>query len=202
MKNQRSNDVMGQVPGGLQKGESVKEFFIPSRWRFFVQYGLGILLIFMGIAIGAILAGAGAVFVLLGLGLILLTELYRKGHRYYITNQRLISEITFLGRQVREMTYDLVTNVTFQQTLAARILGIGTVTVQTASGEIFSFSGVSEPDRIKAGIMRQKQAFIEAPKPVVIVGRGKVKYNYCPNCGTKLGAKVNYCPNCGVEIEK
>lgn len=84
----------------------------------------------------------------------------------------------------------------------ARILGIGTVTVQTASGEVFSFSGVSEPDRIKAAIMRQKQAFIEAPKPVVIVGGAKVKHNYCPNCGAKLGAKVNYCPNCGVEVEK
>lgn len=193
---------MEQVPGGLQKGESIKEFFIPSRWVFLVQYGIGVLLVFMGIAIASILAGAGAFFVLIGFGLILLTELYRRGHRYYITNQRLIREITFLGRDIREMTYDLVTNVTFQQTLVARILSIGTIMVQTASGEVFSFAGVSEPDRIKAAIMRQKQTFIEAPKPVVIVGGRKVKHNYCPNCGTKLGAKVNYCPNCGMEFEK
>lgn len=193
---------MEQIPaGGLQKGESIKEFFNPSPWHFHIYYFLGALIFLLGIPISTFTA-AGGVIILFGLALILMTELYRRGHRYYITTQRLIREKTFLAREIREMTYDLVTNVTFQQTLMARILRIGTVMVQTASGEVFSFSGVSEPDRIKAGIMRQKQAFLEAPKPVVIVGREKVKYNYCPNCGTKLSARVKYCPNCGMKLGK
>lgn len=188
-------------PGGLQRGESIKEFFNPSPWHFHIYYFLGALIFLLGFPISTFTAAGGA-FILGGLALLLLTELYRRGHRYYITTQRLIRERTFLSREVREMTYDLVTNVTFQQPLGARILGIGTVMVQTASGEVFSFSGVSEPDRIKAGIMRQKQAFLEAPTPVVIVGGEKVKYNYCPSCGTRLGARVKYCPNCGVKLGK
>jgi len=48
-----------------------------------------------------------------GLGL-LLTEYYRRGHTYYITNQRIITELRFVSQKRREMLYskisDLVVN--------------------------------------------------------------------------------------------
>lgn len=188
-------------PGGLQRGESIKEFFIPSRWHFFVYYFLGGSIVQFSILLLIVLGGLVPICAIIFGGLLIwITEIYRRGHRYYVTNQRIIREKTFIGREVREMSYDLMTNITFQQTLAARILGIGTVMVQTASGEVFSFAGVSEPDRIKAAILRQKQAFLEAAKPVVVAGGEKVEYNYCPKCGARLGAEVKYCPNCGEPI--
>lgn len=86
------NDPMKPVPpGGLQRGESIEEFFNPSPWHFHIYYFLGALIFLLGFPISAFTAAGGA-FILGGLALLLMTELYRRGHRYYIPTQRFIRE--------------------------------------------------------------------------------------------------------------
>ena len=185
--------------GGLNPGEHVTEFLNPSPWVVWIGYFSGVLFLIFGLVIPLLFF----YFWIGGVFLLLVTELVRRGTKYYVTNQRCIKEYTFLNRTNYEAFYDLITNVTFQQTLGARALGIGTVHVQTASGESFTFAGVSDPSRVKSTIIREKQLFLEKPQTVIMVAdytKGEEKLTYCPNCGYKYEDDPRYCPSCGSQL--
>lgn len=63
-----------------------------------------------------------------------LTELYRRGHRYFITNYRIITRRGFIRREERDLIYDRITDVYVSQGLLGRIFNFGTVIPTTASG--------------------------------------------------------------------
>jgi len=67
------------------------------------------------------------------LGMVL-TELYRRGHWYFITNYRIITRKRFIGREERDLIYDRITDVYVSQSLLGRIFNFGTVIPITASG--------------------------------------------------------------------
>lgn len=196
-----------QIPvGGLNMGEKVLRHETPSIWSppFITGYIGGIVFAIFFL----LLAPFSMIFVLLslfGLLTILLTEMYRQGHHYYITNQRCIKEVTFISRISEEATYDLISNVTFTQTLAARLFNYGNIICQMASGDSFLFIGVKNPSSFKSAIISAKQAFLEKPRRVMVV-RDETKpdekiLNYCPECGVKLEGRPRYCPNCGSRLK-
>jgi len=63
-----------------------------------------------------------------------LTESYRRGHNYFITNLRLIMERNFISYDSRQFTYDKINDLALVQGLIGRILDFGTVIPVTASG--------------------------------------------------------------------
>jgi len=63
-----------------------------------------------------------------------LTEGYRRGHHFYITNQRIISELRFLSYKRRELTYGKITDVAMVKGIVGRLFNFGTVFPITASG--------------------------------------------------------------------
>lgn len=67
------------------------------------------------------------------LGLIL-TEIYRRGHKYFLTNYRIIAIKKFISREVREVMYDKITDIYVHQGLLGRIFNYGTIIPITESG--------------------------------------------------------------------
>jgi len=65
---------------------------------------------------------------------IVLIELYRRSHRYFITNYRIIMRKGFISREERDLIYDRITDVYVSQSLLGRIFNFATVIPITASG--------------------------------------------------------------------
>ncbi|RLI09824.1 hypothetical protein DRO33_06265 [Candidatus Bathyarchaeota archaeon] len=63
-----------------------------------------------------------------------LVELYRRGHKYYITNQRIIMTKKFVFGDERIVHYDHIVDIIVQKGLLGRIFNFGTVVPLTASG--------------------------------------------------------------------
>ncbi|NWG09823.1 MAG: PH domain-containing protein [Nitrososphaerales archaeon] len=106
---------------------------ITWRWFFFalimVVAGIVIVLIYnlppYYMQLPSILAGAfGFVF----------TEFYRRGHTFYITNLRIISELSFLSYKKREMVHGKIVDLVLTKGLLGRLFNYGTIFPITASG--------------------------------------------------------------------
>ncbi|MEM3709797.1 MAG: PH domain-containing protein, partial [Nitrososphaerales archaeon] len=64
----------------------------------------------------------------------ILTEFYRRGHAFYVTDQRIISELRFLSYKRRELTYDKINDLALTKGILGRIFNYGTIFPITASG--------------------------------------------------------------------
>jgi len=63
-----------------------------------------------------------------------LTEFYRRGHTFYITNLRIISELNFLSYKKREMVHGKIVDLVLTKGLLGRLFNYGTIFPITASG--------------------------------------------------------------------
>ncbi|MEM3382712.1 MAG: PH domain-containing protein [Nitrososphaerales archaeon] len=106
---------------------------ITWRWFFFA-----IILVFTGIALVFLynlpsyyMQMPSIVASILGL---ILTEFYRRGHAFYITDQRIISELRFLSYKRRELTYGKINDLALTKGVLGRIFNYGTIFPITASG--------------------------------------------------------------------
>jgi hypothetical protein len=90
------------------------------------------------------------------LGMIL-TEVYRRGHVYIITNYRIITKKEFVLKEERELMYDKITDVTVSQGILGRIFNFGTVTPISASG--FGLGADSAQAFTAAGVSIKKGMF-------------------------------------------
>ncbi len=161
-----------------EPGEEVFFHGHPS-WRSIIGFyvkGL-VLTILLGVLAGVISAMAqGSVqaawvsaVVLVGLVVVVLDGLFRRiTTRYTITNRRLTIERGIFTRELHETRLERVQNVNYRQSLLQRMLGVGTVTFDTAgeAGYDFSFHGVSAPRRIVRTVDRAIHEF-QAARPGV-----------------------------------
>jgi len=120
----------------LHKKEKVEKELCPSPWEYLPSYILGgILIFFFGI----------------GIIVIIIIEGVRRGHKYYITNQRIIYEYSFLSRKSSSTKYKNIRDVHLSQNIIERIFKIGKVEVNTSGGnerEII-LKGIENPQQIK-----------------------------------------------------
>ncbi len=65
---------------------------------------------------------------------IVLTEVYRRGHVYVITNYRIVAKKGFIGKEEREIMYDKITDIYVSQGILGRIFNFGTVIPVSSSG--------------------------------------------------------------------
>ncbi len=170
--------------GGLQRGESVKTFCRPSPWQYSAWYVLGVLLM---------------PFMFLGLPVIIIAELHRRGNRFYVTSDRVIREFRFLSRNTEEATFDLVTDISIDQSLVARSLNLGNVNINTASGEVIEFTGVKNPKNLKNILTKSKHRERNSVQQVEMVNSEGT--SYCPDCGEKVSNSSKFCSNCGHRLE-
>jgi len=64
----------------------------------------------------------------------LLVEAYRRGHRYFLTNYRIVTVKRFITREVREIMYDKIADIYIDQGLLGRIFNYGTIIPVSESG--------------------------------------------------------------------
>lgn len=125
----------------LHKGEKIIKELKPSRLAYLGGYILGAILIFL---------------FFIGILIIILVELVRRGNTYFITNKRVIHEFTFLSRKISSTTYDKIQDIHMTQNIIERIFGIGTIHINTAGTHFIEikFKGIKEPISIKRMLER------------------------------------------------
>ncbi len=172
----------------LQEDEELVKSAHPSMWSYFPVYLIGLFITFATLNLSIIASG---------LAILAVSELHRRGNRYFITTDRVIREFRFLKRDSQEATTDLISDVSIDQSLNQRLLKIGDVHVKTASGENIRFGGVKKPGEIKSKISKVKTREKNEPQEVEVVN-DKVE---CPNCGDKVSSDSDYCSSCGARLE-
>lgn len=125
----------------LHKGEKIIEKFSPHPLAYLGHYIFGV---FLGII--SLIA-----FGLLGILYIILIEFIRRGHKYYITNNRIIHEFTFIVRKISSIPYSKIQDLHLTQGILERMFGVGTIHINTAGTHLIEvrFKGVKNPRKIK-----------------------------------------------------
>jgi len=146
-------------------GESVVYDGHPS-WRSIIPFYLKGIAVAVVIALVARLLGRGFfdlfLIVVIVVGITVLAGIVKRAAtRYTITDRRLHISRGVLSREVEETRLDRVQNVSYSQSPVERVLGIGDVDFDTASGadgSLFVFGGVAGPEgvveSVRQGIAR------------------------------------------------
>lgn len=123
-------------------------------WR--SQFGKHVLILVGAILLGAILAlavstgigiAAGVVVALVAIGFL---WVQRSRTSYLVTNERIQVREGFVSKEVQQTRLSRIQNVTLDQSVAERMLRIGTVDYDTAGddGSRFRMTGVANPDAL------------------------------------------------------
>jgi membrane protein YdbS with pleckstrin-like domain len=102
-------------------------------------------------AIATVLTIAIAVAIVLRIGRLAGRMAALRGHRYRVTNQRIVVESGVLTKRLDEIDMRLVEDIEFQQTLPQRLLGIGQLVVVSADKKMRTFRllGVENPRDVR-----------------------------------------------------
>lgn len=132
---------------------------------FWLVVGIGMLFLFS-------LAGAIsiAIVVLASLALVSLAGGYgylkRSMTRYTLTRSRVMSREGILNIRKEQVTLSQITNVLVERTIFERLLGIGTVTVETANDKPESdieFFGVKDPGHVES-LLDELRNLVDEPE--------------------------------------
>jgi hypothetical protein len=72
--------------------------------------------------------------ILLSLVAMSFVEVYRRAHRFYITDRRIVTEVRFGGVKRNELSFDKINNIVLDQDLIGSLFDFGTIIPVTASG--------------------------------------------------------------------
>lgn len=139
-------------------------------WR--SQFAKHVMVLVGSILFGAILAiavdaavGIG-VGVVVALGAVALLWIERSRTSYMVTNERIQVREGFLSKEVQQTRLSRIQNVTLDQSVAERMLRIGTVDYDTAGddGSRFRMTGVANPDALVRLVDRAQRDELEAER--------------------------------------
>ena len=131
-------------------------------WRSIIPFYLKGIAAAVLIALVLRLAGTGAfdlfLVVVIVIGATVLAGLVKRAATVYtVTDRRLHLSRGVLAKEVEETRLDRVQNVSWTQSPVERLLGIGEVDFDTASGSdgsLFVFSGVADPGGVVESVRR------------------------------------------------
>lgn len=154
--------VWGVLVGWLVNFSEYQEFFFNNFWTVILVWGFGLLLVgviaslitirwsifflYLGVLAGGIAimfwigcqndAGIFIPFYSIAMSIIgfLIVELYRRSHKYIISNQRIVFKGGVLTKQERTLRYDKVSDVNSKQGILGQIFGFGTIIPISQSG--------------------------------------------------------------------
>src|SRR5215211_6921895 len=151
----------------LHPGEEIVFDGHPS-WRAVLQfYAVGVALVGVAAAIGALVSGVGLA-ILAGavvLGLVLLVGFVKRmSTRYVITTERLHIRKGILRKATQETRVQRVQNVNTEQSVVDRLLRVGTVEFDTAGTDDseFRFVGVADPGAVVAAVDKAQRVAARA----------------------------------------
>jgi uncharacterized membrane protein YdbT with pleckstrin-like domain len=154
----------------LMPGEKMVLFSHPHWWYFWKQVVGG--LVIFGVLLLAMWAGGFLETTLLwiaGIGFILwvLDTIYEfvnwRTTRFAVTDQRVAYQSGFFRRKGVSIPLNRVNNVNFEQTMIERLLGNGTLTIESAGETGDSvFENIPDPDEVRSVIFREVQGHGDA----------------------------------------
>ncbi len=134
--------------------EKIVEKTYISRVAKLYYYIVAALLIVLGVYLGISkitlfgLLYASLVTILIGIGLIVVSELRRLYHRYLITDKRVIKETGILKSEVTAWELRQIINIKIHQSLAGRLTGFGTVDIVLTNNNNLFLESVRHPEKM------------------------------------------------------
>ena len=108
------------------------------RWRIFFIYMAifvaGMLLFWIGGVMEYLTTFIPLYTIIISLAGLAMVELYRRSHRYFITNMRLVLKGGLILKRERTLRYDRIADVDYSQGILGRIFDYGSIVPITQSG--------------------------------------------------------------------
>ena len=99
-----------------------------------ILFGVGVVSMGLALALGLPAETTyffGIIFSIIGM---ILVEKYRRSHIFFVTDYRIVTEVSFIDHKKNELGYDKINNLVLDQSLIARLFNFGTIIPVTASG--------------------------------------------------------------------
>ncbi len=109
-----------------------------------------------GAEVGMPLAWVAAAFVVIGLVAFLARRVRASVDEFVVTNRRVIRKVGLFAREVQHAPLEKIQDITIEQGIMARMLGYGTVIVETASEKgMLVFPAVASPESFRTHVWGQ-----------------------------------------------
>jgi uncharacterized membrane protein YdbT with pleckstrin-like domain len=159
---------MGYVEKNLAPGETIL-YRARYHWVFY-RFSIIVLVLAAGLGLAALsarkaqagdevgvpLAWLAAAFVVLGLVSFVARRIRANMDEFVVTNRRVIRRVGLLAREVQHAPLEKIQNITIEQGVVARMLGYGTVIVETASEKgMLVFPAVASPESFRTHVWGQ-----------------------------------------------
>lgn len=162
----------------LQKEENIIQELKLSRWGLLGYYIIAILFWFT---------------IIIPLFIIWYAEMIVNGTRYYITNKRVIYDYQFMSKKRVSVKFDKIQDLGVEQGLFDRLVGIGSINVDTAGsyGIELQIANIINPYKNKKIIEN------------IIHGDSSDSEETfkCSECGEEINNNAKFCPKCGANFE-
>jgi uncharacterized membrane protein YdbT with pleckstrin-like domain len=170
---------------------------------------LGIVLLFIpAIQIGAV--GFFGAAIVTG-GWLVYKTYNRKFDVWAVTDMRVIDENGVFSHNAKESPLDKINNVSYQQTVWGRLLGYGTVQIQTAAEMgATTYTLVTSPSKLKDTITRCQEEYkrgaideqaSKLAQAIAGVKKDEGETRECPFCAERIKTKAKICRFCGKSLE-
>ena len=120
-----------------------------------------------------------------------------------VTTQRVIDESGVLAVRTIDSPIETIHNITSERTLLGRMMGYGTVNIQTAAEQgSVTIRFASAPDELRETIIELKckrggPAGLEAP---AVAAAAWSDSKECPFCAERIKARARICRYCGRDV--
>ena len=126
-----------------------------------------------GDEIGRPLAWIAAAFVVIALIAFLARRFRANLDEFVVTNRRVIRKVGLVAREIQHAPLEKIQDVTIEQGILGRMLGYGTVVVETASEKgMLVFPAIASPERMRTHIWGQAPAAVAAPAAAAAAATG------------------------------
>jgi membrane protein YdbS with pleckstrin-like domain len=108
----------------------------------------------------------GLLFLVIAVVHFLIRRFRATADEYVVTNRRVIRKYGLVAREVEQALLDRIQDITLQQGITARLLGYGTVVLETASetGRL-TFPDIAEPEEFRKAVWGQQTGATVSPAP-------------------------------------
>jgi uncharacterized membrane protein YdbT with pleckstrin-like domain len=102
-----------------------------------------------------LLQGAGALFLVAALIVILIGTARRNATEMAVTNHRVVIKLGLIGRRTIEMILNKVESIEVKESTLGRMLGYGTILVIGSGGTLEPFQRVAHPIQFRSAVQQQ-----------------------------------------------
>ncbi len=168
--------TMGYAENNLAPGETIL-YRARYHWVFY-RFSIVVLFLAAGLGIGALrarnaqagnevgmpLVWIAAAFAVIGLVAFLARRVRADVDEFVVTNRRVIRKVGLFAREVQHAPLEKIQDITIEQGFVARMLGYGTVIVETASENgMLVFPSIASPEGLRTHVWGQAPVAGQAP---------------------------------------